>query len=148
VNHLLEQIDVARFCRIFSTLIRSAVPIIDALDISISSLSHPKFNGLAEIIIAEIKQGKSVSASFTSHQVFPPLLIQMLSAGEKSGTLDEALADLAEFYEEEVAEAVKKSTQLLEPMLMLGVGIGVGAMILAIIAPLYSVIGNLQQAQR
>jgi type II secretory pathway component PulF len=70
----------------------------------------------------------------------------MISAGEKSGTLDEALADLAEFYEEEVSEEVKKSTQLLEPILMMVVGVGVGAMILAIIAPLYSVIGQLQQA--
>jgi type IV pilus assembly protein PilC len=146
INNLLQQIDVARFCRIFSTLVHSAVPIIDAVDIAISSLSHPKFDGLEEKIIAEIKQGRSLASSFTTYKVFPPLLIQMISAGEKSGTLDEALADLAEFYEEEVSEEVKKSTQLLEPILMMVVGVGVGAMILAIIAPLYSVIGQLQQA--
>ena len=69
----------------------------------------------------------------------------MIAAGEKSGTLDVSLADLATFYEEEVKESVKKATQLLEPTLMLLVGIGVGAMILSIIAPLYSVVGNLQQ---
>jgi type IV pilus assembly protein PilC len=147
INKLLEQIDVARFCRIFSTLVSSAVPIIDALDISLNSLSHPKFDKLDEKIIKEVKQGKSLASSFTTHKVFPPLLIQMISAGEKSGTLDVALADLASFYEEEVSEAVKKSTQLLEPILMLAVGIGVGAMILAIIAPLYSVIGSLQSVQ-
>jgi type IV pilus assembly protein PilC len=147
INGLLEQIDVARFCRIFSTLVSSAVPIIEAVDISIGSLSHSKFEGLAEKIINDIKQGRSLSTSFTTYKVFPPLLVQMISAGEKSGTLDESLADLAEFYEEEVSEAVKKSTQLLEPALMLLVGIGVGAMILAIIAPLYSVIGQLQQVQ-
>lgn len=147
INHLLEQIDVARFCRIFSTLISSAVPIIEAIDISISSLSHPKFNGLGEKVIKEIKQGKSLASIFTTYKVFPPLLVQMISAGEKSGTLDEALGDLASFYEDEVSEMVKKSTQLLEPILMLAVGIGVGAMILAIIAPLYSVVGQLQQVQ-
>ena len=79
--------------------------------------------------------------------MFPALLTQMLSAGEKSGTLDTSLADLADFYEEEVEEAVKKATQLLEPVVMLLVGIGVGAMILMIIAPLYSVVGNLQMSR-
>ena len=147
INNLMEEIDVARFCRIFSTLVSSAVPIIDAIDISVNSLSHPKYNGLADKFINDVKQGKSLAVTFSSHKVFPPLLLQMISAGEKSGTLDESLGDLASFYEEEVSEAVKKSTQLLEPMLMLVVGIGVGAMILAIIAPLYSVIGQLQTIQ-
>jgi type IV pilus assembly protein PilC len=144
VSRLLQQIDVARFCRIFSTLVSSAVPISQALEIALNSLSHPKFVGISEFVIKEVSQGKSVSQSFKQINVFPPLLIQMIAAGEKSGTLDTSLRDLAGFYEDEVAEAVKKSTEILEPVLMLGVGVGVGAMILAIIAPLYSVIGNLQ----
>jgi len=147
VSRLLQQIDIARFCRIFSTLVASAVPITDALDISLSSLSHPKFKNIAKNITQQVVEGKTVSTAFTTNQIFPPLLTQMIAAGEKSGTLDTSLSDLAGFYEEEVEEAVKKATQLLEPMLMLVVGIGVGAIILMIIAPLYSVVGNLQGAQ-
>lgn len=144
VSNLMQQIDIARFCRIFSTLVASAVPITDSLEIALSSLSHPKFKSLAETIPEQVSKGKSISAAFSTNPVFPALLTQMINAGEKSGTLDTALSDLAAFYEEEVEEAVKKTTQLLEPLLMLVVGIGVGALILAIIAPLYSVVGNLQ----
>ena len=147
VNNLLQQIDIARFCRIFSTLVASAVPITDALEISLSSLNHPKFRNLSTTITQEVLHGKSIAETFSKNQMFPALLTQMLSAGEKSGTLDTSLADLADFYEEEVEEAVKKATQLLEPVVMLLVGIGVGAMILMIIAPLYSVVGNLQMSR-
>lgn len=146
ISRLLQQIDIARFCRIFSTLIASAVPISEALDIALSSLSHPKFSSLAKKVPQQVIQGKTVGAAFGENNAFPPLLIQMINAGEKSGTLDTSLGDLAGFYEEEVEESVKKATQMLEPLVMLLVGIGVGAMILMIIAPLYSVVGNLQQA--
>jgi type IV pilus assembly protein PilC len=145
VNRLIQKIDMARFCRIFSTLIASAVPITDSLTIALSSLSHPHYAKISPQVIDSIMHGKSMAGTFKELKVFPPLLIQMILAGEKSGTLDSSLKDLADFYEEEVSEAVKKSTQLIEPIIMLIVGIGVGAMILAIIAPLYSVIGNLQE---
>ena len=144
VNHLLQEIDIARFCRIFSTLAASAVPITDALNIALSSMNHPRFHNLAQDITLKVSRGKSVSEAFTENHVFPAMLMQMLSAGEKTGTLDVSLGDLANFYEEEVEEAVKKTTQLMDPLVMLLVGIGVGAMILSIIAPLYSVVGNLQ----
>jgi len=144
VSNLLQQIDIARFCRIFSTLVASSVPITESIDIALSSMSHPKYSHLNTIITDQVRQGKSVSYAFSQNKIFPALLTQMIAAGEKSGTLDTALSDLAEFYEEEVSEAVKKTTQLLEPMLMLVVGVGVGGIILAIIAPLYSVVGNLQ----
>lgn len=147
VSVLLQEIDIARFCRIFSTLVSSAVPITQALDISLSSMNHPRFRVLHEQVIPLVTQGKTLSDAFGAYPVFPALLTQMLSAGEKSGTLDSSLGDLADFYEEEVEEAVKKTTQILEPVVMLMVGIGVGAMIIMIIAPLYSVVGNLQLAR-
>lgn len=144
VKNLIKQMDIARFSRIFSTLIASAVPITQALKIAVDSLSYPSYRTKAAALPTDVEGGKSLAAAFHDNQVFPPLLTQMIAAGEKSGTLDKTLADLAEFYESEVEEAVKKATQLLEPLLMLLVGIGVGAMILSIIAPLYSVVGNLQ----
>jgi type IV pilus assembly protein PilC len=77
---------------------------------------------------------------------FPSLLVQMVAAGEKTATLDSTMADLAGFYEGEVEEEVKGLTQIIEPVMMLCVGVAVGVMILSIIAPIYSVVGNFQQA--
>ncbi len=146
INNLIREIDLARFARIFSTLLRSAVPITEALEISLSSLSLPEYRSLATVIPDTIKRGKSLSSAMKDTHVFPSLMVQMTVAGEKTGTLDSILADLASFYEQEVEEAVKSLTQIIEPVLMLIVGIAVGAMILSIIAPIYSVVGNFQQA--
>lgn len=142
IKNLLLQIDIARFCRIFSTLIASAVPVTESLDIALNSLTHPKYKLMAKGVVDDVMQGKTIAIALREHKAFPPLLIQMIAGGEKSGTLDKTLFDLASFYEDEVAESVKKSTELLEPILMLIVGIGVGGMILSIIAPMYSVVGS------
>lgn len=147
VNNLIRKIDMARFCRIFSTLLKSGVPITQALEISLNSLSFAGYKKKSADIIEKISQGQNLAVAFKGSKAFPPLLIQMISAGEKSGTLDSILKDLAEFYEEEVENGVKKLTQLLEPVLMLLVGIGVGIMVLTVITPIYSVVSNLQAAQ-
>lgn len=147
VNNLIKQVDVARFCRVFSTLLKSGVPITQALEISLNTLSYPKFRKASEHIIEQVTKGQSLSAAFKTNKIFPSLLTQMITSGEKSGTLDESLRDLGLFYEEEVEAAVKKSTQVLEPVLMLFVGIGVGAMVLSVITPIYSVVSNLQTGQ-
>lgn len=143
IKNLIYQMDVARFCRIFSTLISSAVPVTESLEIALSSLTNPMFHQHAKAIVNEVMEGRTIASVFRERKLFPPLLIQMIAGGEKSGTLDKTLSDLSAFYEGEVEEAVKKSTQLVEPILMLIVGIGVGAMILSIIAPMYSVVGSL-----
>ncbi len=144
MSNLLQKIDIARFCRIFSTLTASAVPITESLNIALASMNHPRFRNLSEEITYKVSRGKSVADAFSENKAFPGMLMQMISAGEKSGTLDVSLGDLANFYEEEVEEAVKAATQMMEPLIMLIVGIGVGGMILSIIAPLYSVVGSLQ----
>jgi type IV pilus assembly protein PilC len=146
IKDLIQKIDLARFNRIFSTLIRSAVPITDALEISLSSLSWAQYRAFATEFPDEIKRGKSLSSVIKQSNAFPSLMVQMVAAGEKTATLDTTLGDLASFYEGEVEEEVKSLTQIIEPVLMLFVGIAVGAMILSIIAPIYSVVGNFQQA--
>lgn len=144
VKNLIVQIDLARFCRVFSTLLRSGVPITQALEIGLNSLSYPKYTRNSSVIIEMVTKGQPLAAAFKSTKLFPPLLTQMIASGEKSGTLDETLKDLGVFYEEEVENSVKKTTQILEPILMLLVGIGVGIMVLAVITPIYSVVSNLQ----
>jgi type IV pilus assembly protein PilC len=101
---------------------------------------------LTKTIPDEIRQGKTLSTVIKEYRIFPSLMVQMVAAGEKTGTLDTALTDLASFYEQEVEEELKNLTQILEPVLMLLVGISVGVMILSIIAPIYSVVGSFQEA--
>ncbi|MBI4065303.1 type II secretion system F family protein [Candidatus Gottesmanbacteria bacterium] len=146
VKNLLIKVDMARFTRIFSTLIKSAVPITEALEISLLSLSWPDFRRGAKTIPNDIRKGKTLSLALKEQNVFPTLMIQMVQAGEKTASLDTTLSDLATYYEGEVEEELKSLTQILEPVLMLLVGIGVGAMILSIIAPIYSVVGSFQNA--
>lgn len=146
IRNLIQKVDMARFNRIFSTLIRSAVPITEAVEISLNTLTWYEYRNLSKEIPEEIKKGKSLSSVIKSHKAFPSLMVQMIAAGEKTATLDSTLADLASFYEAEVEEEVKGLTQIIEPVLMLLVGVAVGGMILSIIAPIYSVVGSFQQA--
>jgi len=143
IHRLLQEIDLARFNRIFSTLIRSAVPITDALEISFSSLTLSEYRACAKTFPDEIKRGKSFSELVRANPSFPSLMVQMVIAGEKTATLDSTLSDLAGFYESEVEEQVKSLTQIIEPVLMLCVGIGVGGLILSIVGPIYSVVGSM-----
>lgn len=146
VKNLIKKIDMARFNRIFSTLLRSAVPITEALEISLTSLAWFEYRNLAKTFPEEIRKGKSLSVVIKESRIFPTLVAQMIATGEKSGNLDATLAEVATFYEQEVEEELKNLTQVLEPILMLLVGIAVGAMILSVIAPIYSVVGSFSQA--
>lgn len=146
IKNMIKRIDLARFNRIFSTLLRSAVPITEALEISFNSLTWYEYRELAKKFPDAIRKGKQLSSVMKEHHVFPSLMSQMVTAGEKTGQLDATLSDLASFYEQEVEEELKNLTQILEPILMLLVGISVGVMILSIIAPIYSVVGSFQQA--
>jgi len=144
ISNFIKRVDLARFNRIFSTLLISAVPITEALEISLNSLSWYEYKKISSALPEQIRKGKSLASAMKENRVFPSLMIQMVAAGEKSGTLDSSLSDLATFYEQEVEEELKNLTQILEPILMLLVGISVGVMILAIIAPIYSVVGSFQ----
>jgi type IV pilus assembly protein PilC len=78
-------------------------------------------------------------------EIFPSTMIQSIRAGEQSGTLEKVLEEMADFYEKEVEYTLKKLTSLLEPLLMLMIGVAVGAMVIMMIAPIYSIIGGLQE---
>ena len=141
---LFDQLDLARFNRTLSTLLKSAVPITDALRVSTHSLTQNKYQRLHSIFEEEIKKGVSLSSILKRQQIFPSVMVRMIIAGEKSGTLDKVLSDLADFYEQEVDASLKNFVNLLEPILMLIVGAAVGAMVLMVIAPIYNIIGSFQ----
>lgn len=147
LQKILNQIDIARFSRTLSTLIKSGVPIIEALNVAAESLGQHRFRQQARLFGAGVAKGKSLAEVLTtSGHSFPPIMVQTIKTGEKTGSLEAILQELAEFYESEVRHNLKRFTALLEPILMLLIGVAVGAMVIMIIAPIYSVVGNLQSS--
>ena len=145
VKKLASQIDVARFSRTLSTLLASAVPILPALDVSANALSQPSLKKRAKEFSAGVAAGESLSTVLLKgKKVFPLVMVQTIRAGEKSGSLEVVLQELAEFYEREVDHSLKRLTSLLEPVLMLIIGVAVGAMVVMMIVPIYSIVGSMQ----
>jgi type IV pilus assembly protein PilC len=146
IRGVVKQIDIARFSRTLSTLLANGVSIVEALDVSANTLTSKSLREEAATFGQAVSRGESLASILTSHrQHFPPILIQTIRAGESSGSLDVALSDMATFYESEVEFTLKKLTGLLEPVLMLLIGAVVGVMVVVMIAPIYSVIGGLQE---
>jgi len=147
LKKMMSQIDVARFARTLSVLLKSGVPIIDALGIATDSLNQPDLRNQAKKFTAGVSKGKSLSEVLSQAQTsFPQIMIQTIKTGEKTGSLEQVLQELAEFYENEVDYQLKRVTSLIEPVLMLLIGIVVGAMVIMIIAPIYSIVGGLQES--
>jgi type IV pilus assembly protein PilC len=147
ISKILEMVDIARFSRTLSTLLKSAVPITEALDVAADTLTRGKYKKQAKGFSAEVAKGVALSDILIQKKgIFPSTMIQTIKAGEKTGSLEKVLEELADFYEKEVDFALKRFTSLLEPVLMLAIGIVVGAMVLIMIAPIYSIIGSLQNS--
>ncbi len=146
IRGVVRQIDIARFSRTLSTLLANGVPIVEALDVSADSLTDPYLKAEAKTFSAGVSKGESLSDILMKHRKeFPAVMIQTIRAGEKSGSLEQVLGEMAEFYESEVDYSLKRMTGLLEPVLMLLIGAVVGIMVIIMIAPIYSIIGGLQQ---
>ena len=127
---------------------QSGVPITESLAVSTIALSQDKFTPLKNALVSDIRKGESIASVFRSHpEHLPQMMLSMVATGEKTGTLDKILFDIAVFYEQELEAAVKNFTAILEPVIMLIIGIGVGAMVVSIIAPIYSLVSSLQTLQ-
>ncbi len=146
LKKIINQIDIARFARTLSTLLKSGVLITNALDVTAEAISDQKFRREVKEFSVGIEKGESLSKVLSKNSdLFPPIMLQTIKAGEKTGTLDQTLEEMAAFYESEVDYALKRGTALLEPLLMLFIGVVVGVMVIIMIAPIYGVIGGLQQ---
>ncbi len=146
INKVVNQIDIARFARTLSTLLRSGVPIMVALDVSSDVIKHPKLRAQAKEFSKGVASGESLSEILVKGKkhLFPVTMIQTIRAGEKTGSLDVVLDEMASFYEMEVDYSLKRATSLIEPVLMLVIGVAVGAMVVMMITPIYSIVGGLE----
>ncbi|MGA0370121.1 MAG: type II secretion system F family protein [Kiritimatiellia bacterium] len=134
---LIEKVALARFSSTFAELIRAGVPIIKTLDIVGSAADNAVLTKAVHEAQPKIESGQSISLSIADSGKFPSLLIQMMTAGEKSGKMDDMLARIAEIYKEEVDATVDGLTSLIEPLLISFLGITVGGIVVAMFMPIF-----------
>lgn len=145
VGQIFKDIGLARFAQTFFTLLKGGVPVLESFEICIDT--HPNNVFKKHLILAKsrIEGGEKISQSLKeSSRVFPSIFTQMVAIGEKSGTLEESLLYLTHFYEEEVESTLKNLSEILEPVLLIFVGIFVAFIALAVIIPIYRFVGNLR----
>jgi type IV pilus assembly protein PilC len=143
VGKIFRKIAVARFCRTLSTLIGSGVPILDGLDITAKTSGNAVIESAISQVRGKIERGETIAQPLRATGVFPPMVAQMIGAGESTGALDAMLAKIAEFYEEEVDVAIAGLLTILEPALICVLGVIVGGIVISMYLPLFNIISQL-----
>jgi type IV pilus assembly protein PilC len=142
VGDLIRKATVASFSRTLSTLISSGVPIMDGLEIVSKVAGNMVVEKEIQHVRNQISEGKTLSEPLRESTVFPHMVVQMINVGEQTGALDTMLSKIADFYEEEVDDAVAALTSMMEPMLMVFLGISVGGIAVAMYLPLFTMAGS------
>jgi type IV pilus assembly protein PilC len=137
---LIRKVAVAKFTRTLGTLISSGVAILDGLDITARTAGNKVVEGAVLRTRASIAEGKTIAEPLKASGVFPPMVVQMIAVGEQTGALDAMLGKIADFYDEEVDTAVSNLTALLEPMLMVFLGVVIGGVVIAMYMPIFKLV--------
>ncbi len=137
VGAILEKAAIARFCRTLAITFAAGVPLVDALKIVSGATGNYVFNNAAARIREDVAVGHQLQLAMQQTNVFPNMVIQMAAIGEEAGSLDEMLIKVAEAYEEEVSNSVDALSSLLEPLIIVFVGIVVGTMVIAMYLPIF-----------
>ncbi|HEU5179754.1 MAG TPA: type II secretion system F family protein [Candidatus Polarisedimenticolia bacterium] len=140
---LMRKIAVARFCRTLGTLLTSGVPILDGLEITARTSGNSIIEDAIMATRKSIEEGKTIAQPLEETDVFPPMVIQMISVGEQTGALDAMLSKIADFYEDEVDEAVENLMSLLEPVMIVFLGVMIGGIVISMYMPMFSLIGKI-----
>lgn len=144
VSSLAREIDLVRFTRSMGLLMSSGIPISKSLELSRNVLVRPELIKLIDNSRQEVIRGKKLSDTLKIQKNIPQILIRMVDAGERSGKLEQSFQRAAEYFDNRVSETIKTLTTLLEPILLVTVGLAVGAIMISIIAPIYQLIGTIQ----
>lgn len=140
---VLKKIAVARFCRTLATLISSGVPILEALEITAKTAGNAIVEDAIMATRKSIEEGKTISEPLKDTEVFPPMVVHMIAVGEQTGALDSMLSKIADFYEDEVDAAVANMLTLLEPIMILFLGIVIGGIVISMYLPMFSLLNKI-----
>ncbi|MFZ5688129.1 MAG: type II secretion system F family protein [Bacillota bacterium] len=141
---VIRKMIVSRFTRTFGTLLKGGVPILQALEVVKRTVGNTTVMAGIEEAQAAIRDGRGMAEPLAACNVFPPMVIQMISVGEETGTIDNLLEKISVFYDEEVDQVIGRLSSMIEPLLIVGLGGLVGFIILSILLPMFSVVGGIQ----
>jgi len=134
---LVHKICMSRFARTFAQLIRSGVPILEVLDIVGGSSGNHVVETAIKEVGADVEKGDNLSVSLSRKSIFPPMLLRMVAAGEATGKIDTMLEKMADFWDEEIEAMLDALTSLIEPMLIVFLGVIVGGIVIAMFLPIF-----------
>lgn len=144
IGPIIEQVNLAQFSRNLSSLLKSGVSFIESLSILGTNTPHPSYAKIFMAAREHVKQGKPLSDFLKDFKrLFPPLVTNIIKVGEDTGELAEVLNEVALFYEGEVDQTMKNLTSIMEPVLMVTIGLAVGALAISVISPIYNLVNVL-----
>jgi len=140
---LLTRVAVARFCRTMGTMIASGVPILEALDICGRTAGNKVIENAVMKVRDSIAEGRNISDPLSESGVFPEMVCQMIHVGEATGAIDVMLNKVADFYEEEVDQGVENLTSMIEPIIMVFLGVIIGGLVISMYLPIFSMASSI-----
>lgn len=144
MGDILKKVAVARFTRTFGTLTRSGVPIVTALEVVKESSGNAVLARAVEAVQTKVQEGGTISGPMGESKIFPQMVTQMVAIGEETGELENMLEKVADFYDVEVSTAVEGLTSLMEPLMIVTLGGLVGAIVIGMYLPIFTIISKIQ----
>lgn len=147
IGPIVQKVNLARFSRTISALLKTDIPVVQAFTITSDVVSNVHYHQAMSETAEKIKKGDTISAALSAFpKLFPPLVVQMVYVGERSGTVDTLLGDIANFYESQVDDVLSNLSSIIEPILILMLGGMVGGIALAVITPIYTLTQSIAES--
>jgi type IV pilus assembly protein PilC len=140
IGMMLRKVAVAKFTRTLGTLISSGVPILQALEVTAQTAGNVVIADAVDKTRVSIREGESIADPLRTSGVFPPMVVQMIAVGEETGELDKMLTKIADFYDSEVDTAVKGITSIIEPIVIVFMGVVIGGIVMAVFMPMLKLV--------
>ena len=134
---IIRKVAISKFCRTLSTLVKSGVPILAALEIVGKTAGNKIVEGTVEKVRSSIREGENITDPLTKSKIFPPLVTRMISVGEQTGELENMLSKIADFYDDQVDAAVSGITSLIEPLIIAFLGVVIGGIVICMFLPIF-----------
>ncbi|MFL5846965.1 MAG: type II secretion system F family protein [Solirubrobacteraceae bacterium] len=144
IGTIVQKVALARWSRTFSALITAGVPLLQALDITGKTAGNAIIEDAMEAVIVSVKQGGTIADPLKQADIFPTMVSHMVGVGEETGAMDQMLAKIADFYEDQVEAAVKALTSILEPLMIVVIGAMVGFIVISMYMPLFKVYDSIK----
>ena len=137
IGPVFQGVAAEQFASNLGTLLKAGVPILHALDIVITTCENKVIAALIENMKAGVREGRPLAEPLGQTDLFPPMVAQMLAVGEQTGKLPDMLAEISHYYEEQVSTAVERMTTLLEPLMLVGMGLVIGTLVISMYLPIF-----------